>query len=205
VSLGSILGSVFVTVNELAMANDAQVGLASNLNPIRGVIASTPGAQVSQILVNSDTFGPVINGGLAAAGVTQGTTNYERFLYAAQSTVDSGDPVNFMQLLRQLNVPVLVQQVNGDKVIPNATAPAPLGGTYGFVRTLGATQLGLGVDQLVSQNLVKVTAGDHVSLLRPSEDAPQVTAEFQAQVATFVLNDGRVTIGAGAPGDIEQP
>jgi hypothetical protein len=205
VSLGSILGSVFVTVNELAMANDAQVGLASNLNPIRGVIASTPGAQVSQILVNSDTFGPVINGGLAAAGVTQGTTNYERFLYAAQSTVDSGDPVNFMQLLRQLNVPVLVQQVNGDKVIPNATAPAPLGGTYGFVRTLGATQLGLGVDQLVSQNLVKVTAGDHVSLLRPSENAPQVTAEFQAQVATFVLNDGRVTIGAGAPGDIEQP
>src|SRR5690606_34834206 len=105
-------------------------------------------------------------------------------------------------LLRQLNVPVLVQQVNGDKVIPNATAPAPLGGTYGFVRTLGATQLGLGVDQLVSQNLVKVTAGDHVSLLRPSENAPQVTAEFQAQVATFVLNDGRVTIGAGAPGDI---
>lgn len=205
VSLGSILGSVFVTVNELAIANDAQVGLTSNLNPIRGVVASTPGTQVSQILVNSQTFGPVINGGLAAAGVNQGTSNYERFLYAAQSTVDSGDPVNFLQRLKQLNVPVLIQQVNGDLVMPNAPDSAPLGGTYGFIQTLDATQMGLGSDQLVSQSVVKMTAGDHVSLIRPATDAPQITAEFQTQVVTFVLNDGRVSIGAGAPGNVELP
>src|SRR5690606_30390838 len=71
-SLGSMLGTVFVSVNQAAIQADAQAGLSSSLKPIRGLVASAPGAQVSQILVNSPTFGPVINNGLAAAGVHEG-------------------------------------------------------------------------------------------------------------------------------------
>lgn len=205
VSLGGILGSVFTAVNQLAISNDAQVGLASNLNPVRGLVASTSATQVSQILVNSETFGPVIDQGLAANGVSPGTTNYERFMYTAQSTVDSGDPVNFAQILAQLNVPVLLQQVNGDAVMPNRAASAPLTGTEAFARLLGATQLGLGTHGLDQPGIVKLTAGGHSSLLRPEGDAPQVTAELQAQVVTFVLNNGTVVVGSGAPGNIELP
>ncbi len=203
-SLGSILGSVFAAVSEQAILADAQVGLDANLHLIRGLVASTPGTQVSQILVNSQTFAPVINAGLGAAGVQPGTTNYERFMYAAQSLVDSGDPVNFLPILRQQNLPVLVQQVNGDAVIPNAPEAAPLAGTRGFALLLGAGQLGLGSTQL-GQGIVKMTAGEHASLVRPSAAAPQVTAEFQAQVVTFVLNDGQVSVGSAAPGDVELP
>lgn len=203
-SLGGILGSVFTTVNQLAIAGDAQVGLTANLNPIRGLITSGAGTQVAQILVNSATFAPVINGGLGASGVMVGTTNYERFMYAAQSAVDTGDPVNYMQTLARLGVPVLVQQINNDAVIPNNASVAPLAGTRAMASLLGATQLGLGATQL-GRGYVKHTAGGHSSLLRPEGGAPQVTAELQTQVVTFVLNNGNVSVGGGAPGNIELP
>lgn len=204
VSLGGILGSVFTTVNQMAIASDAQAGLPSNLNPIRGLVTSGAGTQVAQILVNSATFAPIINNGLAASGVNVGTSNYERFLYAAQSAMDSGDPVNFMQPLAQLGVPVLVQQINNDAVIPNGAASAPLAGTSAMASLLNTTQLGLGSTQL-GRGYVKHTAGGHSSLLRPEGGAPQVTAELQAQVVTFVLNNGGVAVGSGAPGNIELP
>ncbi len=204
VSLGGILGSVFTTVNQLAIANDAQVGLPSNLNPIRGIVTSAAGTQVAQVLVNSATFAPVINGGLAASGVSVGTSNYERFLYAAQSAMDAGDPVNYMQTLAALGVPALVQQINNDAVIPNGAVSAPLMGTQAMASLLNTAQLGLGSTQL-GRGYVKHTAGGHASLLRPEGGAPQVTAELQTQVVTFVLNNGGVAVGGGAPGNIELP
>lgn len=204
ISLGGILGSIFATVNEASILNEQAANLSSNLNPIQGVVLSTAGTQVSQILVNSATFAPVINGGLAASGVNVGTSNYERFLYAAQSMLDSADPVNFMTTLSMLGVPVLIQQVNGDLVIPNSADSAPLAGTSAMASLLGADQLGLGSRGL-GLGYVKMTAGDHVSLLRPTTAAPQVTAELQTQVATFVLTSGTVTVGAEASGDVEEP
>lgn len=204
VSLGGILGSVFTTVNQIAIANDAQAGLSANLNPIRGLVTSTAGTQVAQVLVNSMTFAPVINGGLVNSGVNVGTTNYERFLYTAQTAMDSGDPVNFMETLAKLGVPALVQQINNDAVIPNGAEGAPLMGTRALANLLGATQLGLGSAQL-GRGYVKHTAGGHASLLRPEGGAPQVTAEMQTQVVTFVLGNGNVAVGSAAPANIELP
>ena len=203
-SLGGILGTVFTTVNQIAIANDAKVGLASNLNPIHSLVASVAGTQVAQVLVNSASFAPVINAGLAKAGVNVGTSNYEKFMYAAQSAVDSGDPVNFNQILATLQLPVLVQQVKNDLVIPNSADSAPLTGTQAFARLLGATQLGLGETQL-GLGIVKLNAGEHGSLLRPSDAAPQVTAEMQAEVVSFVLGAGKVAIGTQAPANVETP
>ncbi|PUA30745.1 MAG: hypothetical protein B0W54_09885 [Cellvibrio sp. 79] len=201
-SLGGILGSVFTTVNQMAIAGDMQAGLTSNLKPIRGLVTSGAGTQVAQILVNSATFAPIINGGLGNSGVNVGTTNYERFLYAAQTAMDAGDPVNFMETLAKLNVPVLVQQINNDAVIPNSASVAPLMGTKAMASLLGATQLGLGSTQL-GRGYVKHTAGGHSSLLRPEGNAPQVTAELQTQVVTFVLGSGNVTVGGAAPTNID--
>lgn len=205
VSLGGILGSVFTTVNQLAIDNDDKVDLTSNLNPIRGLVTSAAGTQVAQILVNSATFAPVINGGLAASGVNVGTSNYERFLYAAQNAMDAGDPVNYMQTLAMLGVPTLVQQINNDTVIPNSAASAPLAGTSAMASLLGTTQLGLGPTSQPGRYYVKHTAGGHSSLLRVEGGAQQVTAELQTQVVTFVLNHGAVSVGGAAPGNIELP
>ena len=212
-SLGGILGSVFTSVNQIAISNEAKIGLTSNLNPIRSLTASVAGTQVAQILVNSATFAPVINAGLAKSGVNVGTSAYEKFLYAAQTAMDSGDPVNFVQLLPSLKIPVLLQQVKNDAVIPNSSDSAPLAGTQAFARLIGATQLGLGETQLgynaetdaTVSGLVKLNAGDHASLLKPSSAAPQVTPEMQAEIVSFILNAGKVAVGSQAPANIEVP
>ncbi|RYZ92740.1 MAG: hypothetical protein EOO68_22380, partial [Moraxellaceae bacterium] len=203
-SLGGILSTVFTSVNQSAISNDALVGLPSNLNPIRGIVTSAAGSQVSQILINSPTFGPIINAGLAAKGVNVGTSTYEKFIYAAQSAVDSGDAVNFAQKLATQNVPYLLQEIANDPVIPNSIPSAPLAGTDALARLLGTTQLGLGEAQL-GLGFVKTNAGGHVSLLRPEGGAPQVTAELQTQVVTFILNGGKVVVGAKAPANIVTP
>ncbi len=202
-SLGAIVGSVFTTVNQIAIGNDMSFG--SNLNPIKGLVASVGGTQLTQILNNSPTFAPRIQAGLAANGVNVGTSNYERFLYAAQSTVASGDPVNFAETLGTLGVPVLIQQVNGDAVVPNGDPALPLMGTEALASLTGATQFGPGAANVTSTpGYVKMTAGGHGSLLTPSGGAPQVTAEMQAQVVSFVLSSGaQVGIGTQAPGDVE--
>ena len=203
VSLGSIVGSVFATVNQIALSNDASFG--SNLNSIQGFVGSVGGTQLAHLLNNSDTFAPRIQAGLAANGVNVGTSDYESFLYVAQSTVGSGDPVNFAQTLSTVGVPVLLQQVNGDAVVPNGNASLPMMGTEGMSSLLGAVQLNPGAaDVTTTPGIVKMTAGGHASLLTPSGGAPLVTAELQAQVLSFVLSGGaQVGVGTQAPGDVE--
>jgi hypothetical protein len=74
---------------------------------------------------------------------------------------------------------------------------------------LGTKQLGLGETLLGADvgytGYVKLNAGDHVSLLRPSTAAPQVTAEMQAEVVSFVLGSGKVGVGSMAPQNIDVP
>jgi hypothetical protein len=223
-SLGGIVGTVFTTVNQMAIGAEGSVGFASNLKPLSGLVVSAGGSQLTQILNNSQTFGPVIEAGLSAAGVQKGTTNFERFLYVAQSAVDSGDPVNFAETLGSLGVPVLVQQVVGggdasalgdakvytaDKVVPNSAAGAPLAGTTPLAALLGAGQVGPGpVDVSAANALVNLTIGHHASLLRPNEVSGETptngenvaTAELQTQVASFVLAPASTAVGSAPNG-----
>lgn len=207
-SLGGMVATVMTTVNQMAIGAEMQASFTSNLRPISGLVASVAGSQLTQILLNSDTFGPVIRGGLQAAGVVPGTTNFERFIYAAQSTVDSADPVNFAATLDALGVPVLLQQVNGDTVVPNDAPDLPLAGTAGLIDLLGAVQSGPSmtpVDMASAPGVVKMLNGAHSSLLDPSA-SPTVTAEMQTQVVSFVLSSGAgVAVGAGSAADVETP
>lgn len=220
ISLGGIIGTTFATVNEMAIANDAQLQLPASLNSLKGVVVSTGGSQIVSVLRGSGAFGPRIDAGLAAAGITSGTTNYERFMYTAQSTVASGDPVNFAARLAALDVPVLVQQIVGggnagdggnyttDKVVPNTVTGAPLAGTTGLANLLGATQRGAGAVNATTTNaLVNLTIGHHASLLRPNENDGQAalngellaTAELQTEVVSFVLSGGAQAAVGSAP------
>lgn len=223
-SLGGIVGTVYSTVNQMAIGAEGSVGFSSNLKPLGGLVVSAGGSQLTQILNNSQTFGPVIEAGLAAAGVQKGTTNFERFLYVAQSAVDSGDPVNFAETLGSLGVPVLVQQIVGggdasglgdakvytaDKVVPNSAAGAPLAGTTPLAALLSANQVGPGLADVSAANaLVNLTIGHHASLLRPNEASGQpatngenvATAELQTQVASFVLSPSQTAVGSAPNG-----
>ncbi len=221
VSLGGIVGSVYATVNQMSMGADGMAGFTSNLNPLSGVVSSAAGGQLSQVLSNSLALGPTVNGGLAQAGISQGTSNYEKFLYVAQSTIDSGDPVNFAGTLANLGVPVLMQQIVGggdvsalgdtktytaDKVIPNSVDGAPLAGTSPLAVLAGAalpSTVPGAVDVTSGNLLVNLAIGHHASLLRPSEDGVTAattgeqiaTAELQTEVVSFVVDPSATAVG----------
>lgn len=220
VSLGGMVGTTFATVNQLAIAKEAEKGFTANLNPIKGLLVSAGGTQLTQILINSPTFGPTISGGLTLAGAGVDTAARESFLNVAQATVDSADPVNFAGVLGSgaltaygLNVPTLVQMIVGggdtniaelgsdttswvtDDVVPNSVAGAPLSGTLPLAGLLaaGPTTDGTSNSATLINKLVQMTIGYHSSLLIPNADAPAGPWTGGEQLATGELQNQAVT------------
>ncbi len=194
-SLGSIVGTVTMAVDP----------------SIKTAVLSVPGGGVARLLDGSPTFGPVIRAGLAAAGVIAGTPAYDSFMLAAQTVVDSGDPINFagngtlIAPQAQGSLPytknILLHEVVGsgdilpDQVIPNRVAGAPLSGTEPLIAALALP----GVDHSLAPSADGIHAaarflqGEHGSLLDPT-DFPYATMEMQGQMASFVVSDGAALV-----------
>jgi len=146
-----------------------------------------PGGGIAQLLANSASFGPVIRAGLAGEGVAPGSADFNSFLIAAQTLVDSGDPINHAAILGASgNTSIHMIEVIGDLVIPNNVPTAPLSGTDPLARVMGLTQ----VDSTSSGSaLVVFSAGDHGSILDPGASL-EATVEMQTQTATFAASSG---------------
>ena len=149
-----------------------------------------PGGGIAQLLRDSPAFAPTINAGLAAQGVTPGSTLYEQFFRDAQTAVDAGDPVNFIAQATSLHPVHLIQVVGSttslpDQVVPNSatqrliTASAygadvltriPAPAAPGVVTSGAGTPPGL-------RAYVNFLAGDHGSIIDPTASAA-VTAEI---------------------------
>ncbi|MCB1584596.1 MAG: hypothetical protein KDI92_16180, partial [Xanthomonadales bacterium] len=144
-SLGSITG-----VNYLAFDPNVQ-----------SAVLSAPGGGIANLLIGSPTFGPRIIAGLAAAGVQQGTTEFNLFVLATQTVIDAADPVNLGANATLLNN-VLVHEILGDQVITNTVAGAPLSGTEPLMAVMGLTSYSeSGFDPAGIDGAVRFTAGDH--------------------------------------------
>ncbi len=77
-SLGGLVGSPFVAQEP----------------GIKTVTLNVSSGGIAKILDGSPSFEPVVTAGLAAAGVVKPSANYEAFLIAAQTMVDSADAMN---------------------------------------------------------------------------------------------------------------
>jgi pimeloyl-ACP methyl ester carboxylesterase len=189
-SLGAISGTVFTA-----------------LEPgVQDAVFAFGGGGIAKILDGSATFGPSIADGLAGQGVVKGTPDYESFLGAAQTIIDSADAINYTTQLQANGEGILYFEIVGgagspsDLVVPNTvpdgndtsnTVPAPLAGTEPILALLGLTQTNTpippgGADLQIS---VKYIAGEHSSLLDPTP-APAVTTQIQTQAATFIGTGG---------------
>lgn len=189
-SLGAIVGTTFAA-----------------LEPnVRDAVFAFGGGGVAKILDGSAAFGPSIAAGLAANGVSKGTPDFESFLGAAQTVVDSGDAINHATDLAAKPQGILYFEIVGgnsspsDLVVPNTvpdgndtsnTIPAPLAGTEPVLTLMGLTQVDTDQAGPNLRHSVKFTAGEHSSLLDPTPD-PAVTTELQTQMATYLLTDGAV-------------
>jgi pimeloyl-ACP methyl ester carboxylesterase len=193
-SLGAIVGTVFLGV---VKPTDVSTGTLAN-----------PGGEVSRLLIDSPTFAPEINAGLAAQGLTAGTTLYAQFFRDAQTVVDAGDPINYIGLTVALHPIHLLQVVgstpppatcnpsapaNGcpDQVVPNSATQALItASAYGPGGAATAlTRIKAGQAPLVTQaggirGYVNFTQGDHGSII--DDVVPAVTAEMQTEAISFV-------------------
>ncbi len=176
-SLGSITGITFLALEDT----------------VNNGVLSVPGGGIARMLDGSPTFGPSIRAGLAAAGVEAGTPDFDAFMVVTQTVVDSGDPLNFGAITSATNN-VLLHEVIGEVVIPNAVAGAPLSGTDPLIAEMGLPIISSttvnpdGVDAAV-----RFTAGDHGSLLSPAA-SPAATVEMQTQMASMISSLGTAVV-----------
>jgi len=148
---------------------------------------AVPGGGIAQLLRNSESFGPRVNGTLAEQGVLEGSDDYNTFFIAAQTLLDSGDPINHASTLGQsASTGLHMIEVIGDSVIPNEVATAPLSGTKPLARQMGLTQT---AESTTNNSLVRFSEGDHGSILG-SPASLAATVEMQRQVALFALSMG---------------
>lgn len=188
-SLGAMVGTVFTAIEP----------------NVKSAAFAFGGTSLAKILDGSAAFGPSIAAGLAAKGVIKGTADYEAFMGAAQTVVDSGDPVNHAATAATGRGILFFEIVGGnsspsDLVVPNTvpdgndttgTVPAPLAGTEPQLALMELahvnTSQGPGASKL--KVVTKYISGEHGSLLDPTPDAA-VTTEIQTQAANFLGSDG---------------
>lgn len=214
-TLSQSLAGMLVVGPDGAPAPAASVGLPVNASnksflghSLGGIVGATalsydtsfqaasfamPGGGLAELLVNSVFFGPVVVDGLASAGIEQGTADFAQFLVAAQSAADSGDPINHASTLAaDASTGLHLIQVEGDQVIPNAVATAPLAGTAPLARELQLPQIDS--SSATNRAYVRFSEGDHGSILVPqdlSELQIGVTVEMQTQVGAFANTLGQ--------------
>lgn len=201
-SLGSIIGTTFLALEP--NVQDAVLGMS--------------GVGLAKIFDGSTVFSPILVNGLAPAGISKGTADYEAFVGGIQTVIDSADPVNYATTAATGRGILLFEIVGGnsspsDLFVPNTvpdandlttgtgpTAAAPLAGTEPMVKLMGLTQVNtsqpVGAEDL--KLVLKFTAGDHRSFLTDNADlledpdfaSAEVTGNIRTGMATFLGSAG---------------
>jgi pimeloyl-ACP methyl ester carboxylesterase len=184
-SLGAIVGASFLGLETEIVS--ATLGM--------------PGGGLAKLLDGSLVLGPLIQAGLAAAGVLPGTPEYEQFFWLAQTMLDSGDPINWADALTAQGTPLhMIEVVGGgpgggipDPVVPNSVADAPLSGTEPLISALGLASISTTtVDAGGIRGVVRFVDGTHGSLLLQGTTPEQMAAftEMQIEFSTFAATSG---------------
>jgi len=176
-SLGAMAGITF-----LGLSDDAY-----------SATLAYPGGVVSDLLIESGSFAPVINGGLAAAGVPTGTTLYYDFLRSFQAIVDAADPINYAEAAAASH-PILMFEIAGsDTSLPDQTIPNSATERLVTVMGLPSITTTTGPDPAGVSGIVRFNQGDHASIASPAA-SPQVTIEQQTELAAYTATQGSLIL-----------
>ncbi|MGX9457479.1 VolA/Pla-1 family phospholipase [Photobacterium damselae subsp. damselae] len=128
--------------------------------------------------------------------------SFNQFAFAAQTVMDTVDPINHSAFVPK-ELPVYLAQVKNDLVIPNYTplgqtvagtdipVPySPFTGTTPLLKTLALTPTTVSIKDTVVRNAALFNAGGHSSLLDPTPSGA-VTAEMQSEVHSFISSNGK--------------
>jgi hypothetical protein len=162
------------------------------------VFLNVPAGGLVRAGESSPTFGPRIRAGLAQAGIVPGDPLFELYLTVGQSVVDSADPINWVARTSMAKS-VLLHEVIGDTVLPNAVPGAPLSGTEAMIRIGALASFSSTQDNLDGLRAAAryVPPATHGSLHSPASSAA-ATFEMQGQMATF-MGSGGTLVNVGNP------
>ena len=192
-SLGGIVGGVYL-------------GTAAAAEVVTGELANAGGG-IAQTIFDSPAFGPRIKAGLAAQGITEGSTLYAQFIRDAQTAVDAGDPINYIAAASAAR-PLLLFKVVGGGTLPSGAVSPPdqvvvNSATDRLIDTVGLPRISTPGLNPISRGYVSFLFGDHGSIIDPTSSLA-VTREMQAESISFVNSSGAaVVIGAGATGVVQ--
>ncbi|MCR3984847.1 VolA/Pla-1 family phospholipase [Aeromonas caviae] len=143
---------------------------------------------------------------LDAATQASAASTLQSYSFAAQSVLDSADPINLGSGIAA-DFPLFATEIVGDgalslsdRVIPNSIATAPLGGTEPLFKVLALQPLT--ATGAANHRAARFVAGGHSSLLAPDENfdpTGAVTTEMQTQFGSFFASGGtavKVTDGS---------
>ncbi len=188
-SLGGIVGATFLGV-------DGKHIVAATL--------ANPGGDITQLLLNSQTFAPQIISGLAQEGIVQNTQFFFDFFRDAQTVIEDGDPANYAATAAANDPIHMIEVVGGfnndpcnvpDTVVPNSS-------TNLLVNLMGLSAVNSNTGNFTTpvHAVVQFEAGDHGSILNPAPpssacaaDAPlygAVTHEMQSEMVSFMASSG---------------
>ncbi|EKB22635.1 VolA/Pla-1 family phospholipase [Aeromonas veronii] len=159
-----------------------------------GFEAYAPGCQTAVPTCFVNEFLPSLD----AATQAGAASTLQSYTFAAQSVLDSADPINLGSGVAK-SFPLFATEIVGDgalslpdQVIPNSIASAPLGGTEPLFRVMGLKPL---TDSYLGpvHHAARFLKGGHSSLLAPDANFDQVgavTSEIQTQFASFFMSGG---------------
>ncbi|MFB3240293.1 lipase [Aeromonas salmonicida] len=134
---------------------------------------------------------------LGATTQAAAASTLQSYSFAAQSVLDSADPLNLASGIKA-DFPLFATEIVGDgalslsdQVIPNSIASAPLGGTEPLFKLLALQPLI--ATGAANHHAARFVAGGHSSLLAPDENfdpTGDVTTEMQTQFGSFFMSGG---------------
>ncbi len=180
-SLGGIVGGVYL-------------GTAAEPEVQTSVLAMAGGGVAATIL-DSPAFGPVLLNGLAAQGITVGSTLYAQFVRDVQTIVDAGDPVNYIAAAASKRPLLLFQVVGGGDLGDGQTSPPDQvvvnASTQRLIDAAALPRISTPGANPVSQGYVNFIFGNHGSIIDPSASLA-TTVEMQTEAITFAATGGTV-------------
>lgn len=205
ISLGGIVGSNFTAyVDETTHFSVPSIVTSPMINTSN---LAVPGGGIVGLLDASEAFGPIVRGGVAAAAGMEVTDAafpalYQQFMFAAQTVIDSGDPINTTDIAIANNVPTFMIRVEGDSVVPNNSPTAPLSGTDPLAAYLGLQTVAVdnaGEAMVGSRLISRFNQGLHGTSITPNDEDGNptllaVTMEMQRQIASFIASDGTAVV-----------
>ncbi|MFU8820679.1 MAG: hypothetical protein ACNA8G_03890 [Gammaproteobacteria bacterium] len=174
-SLGSITGTTYLAMDDTAATASLGVG----------------GGVISDLLLDSFSFGPRIEAGLIGNGLVPNTSLYNNFIRDLQSLVDSGDPISHAARAAG-NTAIHFLQADGDLVVPNSASNR----LAAEMKKAGLTDFAFSPTPIVDPaghkaRVCFTTGASHGSQLDPgtTPESATATGEMQGQQVVFIAGN----------------